>query len=87
MIPGLRERITQPNAQLGAMTKNEILAGIIVLTCIVVLSLRSFAPALNALDTTAIILISTLMFFITGIMDIEDLENAPGTSSCCFPAP
>lgn len=77
VIPGLRERATQLNAQLGSMTKNEILAGIIVLTCIVVLSLRSFVPALNALDKTGIILISTLMFFITGIMDIEDLENVP----------
>jgi sodium-dependent dicarboxylate transporter 2/3/5 len=77
VIPGLRERATQLNAQLGSMTKNEILAGIIVLTCIVVLSLRSFVPALNAIDKTGIILISTLMFFITGIMDIEDLENVP----------
>jgi sodium-dependent dicarboxylate transporter 2/3/5 len=77
VIPGLRERATQLNAQLGSMTKNEILAGIIVLTCIVVLSLRSFVPALNALDKTGIILLSTLLFFITGIMDIEDLENVP----------
>ncbi|MFH0999172.1 MAG: SLC13 family permease [Pseudomonadota bacterium] len=77
VIPGLRERATQLNAQLGKMTRNEILAGIIVITCIVVLSLRSFIPALNALDKTAIILLSTLMFFITGIMGIEDLENVP----------
>ncbi|MGD9973118.1 MAG: SLC13 family permease [Desulfatirhabdiaceae bacterium] len=77
VIPGLREKATQLNAQLGSLTKNEILAAVIVLTCIVVLSLRSFVPALNALDKTAIILMSTLLFFITGIMKIEDLENVP----------
>jgi len=77
VIPGLREKATQLNAQLGSLTKNEILAAVIVLSCIVVLSLRSFVPALNALDKTAIILVSTLLFFITGIMKIEDLENVP----------
>jgi sodium-dependent dicarboxylate transporter 2/3/5 len=77
IIPGLKERATQLNSQLGSMTKNEILAAVIVLSCIVVLSLRSFIPALNALDKTGIILVSTLLFFITGIMGIKDLENVP----------
>lgn len=77
VIPGLKERASQLYEQLGDMTRNEILAGIIVIACIVVLSLRSFIPVLNAMDKTAIILLSTLMFFITGIMDIEDLENVP----------
>ncbi|WP_051328196.1 SLC13 family permease [Desulfatirhabdium butyrativorans] len=76
-IPGLREKARQLNAQLGSLTRNEILAAGIVLSCIVVLSLRSFFPALNKLDKTAIILISTLLFFIFNILDIEDLENVP----------
>jgi sodium-dependent dicarboxylate transporter 2/3/5 len=76
-IPGLREKARQLNAQLGSLTRNEILAAVIVLSCIVVLSLRSFFPALNKLDKTAIILISTLLFFIFNILDIEDLENVP----------
>lgn len=76
-IPGLREKARQLNAQLGSLTRNEILAAVIVLGCIVVLSLRSFFPALNKLDKTAIILISTLLFFIFNILDIEDLENVP----------
>lgn len=76
-IPGLREKARMLNAQLGSLTRNEILATVIVLSCIVVLSLRSFFPALNKLDKTAIILISTLLFFIFNILDIEDLENVP----------
>uniref|UniRef100_A0A7C4MQ83 SLC13/DASS family transporter n=1 Tax=Desulfatirhabdium butyrativorans TaxID=340467 RepID=A0A7C4MQ83_9BACT len=76
-IPGLREKATQLNAQLGSLTRNEILAAVIVFSCIIVLSLRSFFPALNKIDKTAIILISTLLFFILNILTIEDLENVP----------
>jgi sodium-dependent dicarboxylate transporter 2/3/5 len=76
-IPGLREKATLLNSQLGNLTRNEILAAVIVGACILTLSLRSFIPALEPIDKTAIILISTLLFFITGIMDLEDLESIP----------
>ena len=77
VIPGLREKATRLNAELGALTKNEIVAMVIVFSCILVMSLRSFIPALQPIDKTAIILVSTILFFITGIMDIEDLELVP----------
>jgi len=76
-IPGLREKAKQLNAELGRITQNEILAATIVLTCVAVLSLRSFIPALSAIDKTAIILISSLLFFIFKILDIDDLEDIP----------
>jgi solute carrier family 13 (sodium-dependent dicarboxylate transporter), member 2/3/5 len=76
-IPGLRDKAKQLNAELGRITRKEILAAAIVLGCVAVLSLRSFIPALNAIDKTAIILISTLLFFILNILDIEDLEEIP----------
>ncbi|TFG44154.1 MAG: SLC13/DASS family transporter, partial [Syntrophobacterales bacterium] len=76
-IPGLRAKAKQLNAELGRITRKEILAATIVLGCVAVLSLRSFIPALNAIDKTAIILISTLLFFILNILDIEDLEEIP----------
>ena len=41
------------------------------------MSLRSFIPALQPIDKTAIILISTILFFITGILDLNDLEEIP----------
>ena len=41
------------------------------------MSLQSFLPALKPLDKTAIILLSTILFFITGILELEDLENVP----------
>ncbi len=76
-IPGLRAKARQLNAELGPLTRNEIKAALIVGACIVTMSLRSFIPALQPVDKTAIILISTILFFVTGIMDLDDLEAIP----------
>ncbi len=77
VIPGLREKATQLNSQLGPLTRNEIVAALIVLACILAMAIRPYVAILQPIDKTAIILLSTLMFFITGIMDIEDLESIP----------
>ncbi|MGQ9669781.1 MAG: DASS family sodium-coupled anion symporter [Desulfosoma sp.] len=77
VIPGLKERAKTLAAQLGPMTRNEIVASIIVASTILLMSLKSFVPALDPLDKTAIILCSTILFFVTGILDLKDLEEIP----------
>jgi sodium-dependent dicarboxylate transporter 2/3/5 len=77
VIPGLRKRAITLNAELGPITKREIIAAVIVLGCVLTMSLRSFIPALRPLDKTGIIVTSTILFFITGILDIDDLEEIP----------
>ncbi|MCF8067514.1 MAG: SLC13 family permease [Desulfobacterales bacterium] len=77
VIPGLREKARQLYSEMGGITKKEILASVIVFGCILIMSLRSFVPALQAVDKTGIILVSTILFFVTGIMDIDDLEAIP----------
>ena len=77
VIPGLREKAKQLNSELGSITKKEILAVVIVFSCILVMSLRSFVPILEPINKTAIILVSTILFFITGILDVDDLEDIP----------
>ena len=77
VIPGLREKAKQLNAELGGITRKEILATVIVFGAILVMSLQSFIPALQPINKTAIILVSTILFFITGILDVEDLEAIP----------
>jgi len=76
-IPGLREKAKRLSAELGPLTRNEIVASIIIFSCILVLALRSFVPILKPIDKTAIILVSTILFFITNILNIEDLEAIP----------
>mgnify|MGYP000382110599 FL=1 len=76
-IPGLREKARQLSAELGPLTRNEIKAAVIVGACILVMAAKQFLPALAPIDKTAIILVSTILFFATGIMDIDDLESIP----------
>ncbi|MFH1124948.1 MAG: SLC13 family permease [Pseudomonadota bacterium] len=76
-IPGIRERAKLLCAEMGPLSGKEILAAIIVFGSIVAMSLRSFVPALQPLDKTAIILISTILFFLTKILDLSDLEEMP----------
>ena len=77
VIPGLKEKAIQLNIELGPITRKEIIAVVITLGCILTMSLRSFIPALQYLDKTAIIVTTAILFFITGILDVEDLEKIP----------
>jgi sodium-dependent dicarboxylate transporter 2/3/5 len=77
VIPGLRDRARRLNAELGPLTRNEIKAALIVGACIVTMAMRPYVSFLQPIDKTAIILVSTILFFISGIMDIDDLESIP----------
>ncbi|MDY0131804.1 MAG: SLC13 family permease [Desulforegulaceae bacterium] len=76
-IPGLKERAKQMSKEMGKFTRQEILAAVIIFSCIFALSLRSFVPALEPFDKTAIILVSTILFYVFGILDLQDLEAVP----------
>jgi sodium-dependent dicarboxylate transporter 2/3/5 len=76
-IPGLKAKAKQLNAELGPLSRQEVIGGLIVLVCVLTLSLRSFIPAFKAVDKTAIILMSSIMFFVFRVLDLEDLEDIP----------
>jgi solute carrier family 13 (sodium-dependent dicarboxylate transporter), member 2/3/5 len=77
VIPGLRDKARQLSAEMGPLSRNEKLAAIIILAVVVFLSLQSFVPALQAFNKAAVLLVSTLLFFILKILDIRDLEDIP----------
>jgi len=77
LIPGLRERARVLHERLGPMSRDEVLSLAIVCAIILTLSLRSFVPALEPLDKSAIILVSTILFFMMGVLGIKDLEDVP----------
>jgi solute carrier family 13 (sodium-dependent dicarboxylate transporter), member 2/3/5 len=74
-IPGLRERSKRLKERLGPITRNEILALTFVLTAISLLGLRSFFPELEFMHKSAIILSTTVLFFLFGILKLDDLED------------
>jgi solute carrier family 13 (sodium-dependent dicarboxylate transporter), member 2/3/5 len=77
IVSGLRESAVHLYKELGPVTRKEIIAILIISACILTMSLHSFFPGLQILDKTAVILTSTILFFITGILDINDLEEIP----------
>jgi len=76
-IPGLKDRAAQLYKELGRFSQKEILSMVIILGCVTVLALQSFFPSLATLNKSAILLVSTLLFYILKILDVKDLEETP----------
>ena len=80
-ITGLRERAQKLNSELGPITSKEIIAAVIVGSAILVLGvsavLKSTVPGFVPPHKTAVLLVSTILFFITKLLDINDLEQIP----------
>jgi sodium-dependent dicarboxylate transporter 2/3/5 len=80
-IPGLKERAQRLYAELGGISRKEMIAAIIVGSAILALAvsaiLKASIPGFKPPDKTGIILLSTILFFISGILDIDDLEVIP----------
>jgi sodium-dependent dicarboxylate transporter 2/3/5 len=66
---------------LGGITRKEVIAAGIVGLCIIALAvsaiLKSTIPGFVPPHKTALILLSTVLFFVFGILDVDDLEQVP----------
>jgi sodium-dependent dicarboxylate transporter 2/3/5 len=77
VIPGLREKVKTLSQELGPLTRNEKFVILCVIGVVIVMSLQSFVPALKVLDRSALILCSTLLFFIFKVLTVKQLEEIP----------
>jgi len=77
IIPGLRERVAILSKELGAMTRDEKFVIVTVLGAVAVMSMQAFIPALKTLDRSAILLCSTLVFFLFRVLSVKELEDIP----------
>lgn len=76
-IPGLREKAKALRARLGPVTRTEWFTLMIVLAAILAMSFRSFFPFLEPINKSAIILTTTILFFLLRILTVQDLEEIP----------
>lgn len=76
-IPGLMDRVKILKKHLGPMSKDEILTIVLVFSAILVLSMHSFVPAFHSLHKSAILLLTTIGFFVLNILTVKDLEDVP----------
>ena len=77
IIPGLKEKAKRMYIDLGGWSRKEILTLSITLAVILIIALKNWVPALKTIDKTAILLSSTMLFFILNILKVEDLEDIP----------
>lgn len=76
-LPGLKEVATRFYRELGPVRRDEWLSALIVLSAIGVLAAQAVIPALAPLSRPAILLVTTLLFFILGILTLKELEEIP----------
>jgi sodium-dependent dicarboxylate transporter 2/3/5 len=76
-IEGLRERARGLYARLGPMTRTEWLVLLVTFSAIAVMSLRQFVPAFAPLHKSAVILVTTVLFFVFRVLSVKDLEQVP----------
>ena len=76
-IVGLKDKVAKLSAALGSMTTREKIVIMCVIFVVMLMAGQSFVPALKSIDRSALILISTLLFFILGVLTVQDLEEIP----------
>lgn len=76
-IDGLKEQVKRLSSDLGPMRREEKFVILCVIGVVITMSLQSFVPVLKVLDRSAIMLVSTLLFFIFGVLTIDELEGIP----------
>jgi solute carrier family 13 (sodium-dependent dicarboxylate transporter), member 2/3/5 len=76
-IPGLRDKVRMLSKGLGRMSRPEIITLVVTFAAILVMSLRSFVPAFEPFNKSAILLVTTISFFVFKILTVKDLEAIP----------
>lgn len=76
-IPGLREKVGRLAGALGPMSGKEKFVIACVALVILLMAMQSMVPALKGVDRAALMLTSTLLFFIFGVLTVKDLEEMP----------
>jgi sodium-dependent dicarboxylate transporter 2/3/5 len=76
-IEGLRQRAKELSKQLGPITGKELFFIICVLGVVLTMILQSFLPSMRFLDRSAIMLVAGLLFFLSGLLTVKELEEIP----------
>lgn len=77
VIHGLQDKVKRLSKELGPLSFNEKFVIVTVILVVVVMAMQSFVPALKPIDRAAIMLVSTLLFFIFKVLTVKELEEIP----------
>ncbi|MEW6726990.1 SLC13 family permease [Desulforudis sp. 1088] len=74
-IPGLKDRVAEMSRSLGPISKQEIFVALSAVAVVAILALQNFIPALSELNRAVPLLTAGILFFLTGLFTVEDLEK------------
>lgn len=77
VIPGLRTKVAKLSDSLGPMSGKEQFVVAAVGLVVLLMAMQQTVPALRGVDRAALMLTSTLLFFIFGVLTVKDLEEMP----------
>ncbi|WP_018086628.1 SLC13 family permease [Desulfurispora thermophila] len=75
VIPGLRVKAQKLYQELGPMSREEKFVCVVVVLALALLIMQAAVPSLKTLDRSIPLLLAGLLFFATGILDVQDLEK------------
>ncbi|AQS59369.1 SLC13 family permease [Desulforamulus ferrireducens] len=75
-VPGLRSRAQEELDKLGPITKQEIFVLVVVGLALASLVFQAYIPALKGMDRSIPLLTAGLIFFITKILTVKELERS-----------
>ncbi|MEW6672918.1 MAG: SLC13 family permease [Thermodesulfobacteriota bacterium] len=76
-IEGLGGIVRNLSAELGSISRHEVFVIVCVVVVVIGMALQSFVPFMKGWDRAAIMLVSTLLFFLSGVLTINELEDVP----------
>lgn len=76
-IVGLKKRAEDLYRQLGPISGKEKYVILLVIGVVITMTLQSFLPAMKYLDRSAIILVAGLLFFLSNLVTVKELEEIP----------
>jgi sodium-dependent dicarboxylate transporter 2/3/5 len=78
-IDGLRERVATLGKELGPINNKEKFVIVMVLAVLALFMMKSFSPIpfFRDMDRAAIMIVSTVLFFLTRTLTVEDMETIP----------
>ncbi len=76
-IEGLKKKAEDLYRQLGPMGVKEKFVIFLVIGVVITMTLQSFLPAMKYLDRSAIILVAGLLFFLSKLVTVKELEEIP----------
>ncbi|AFQ43673.1 SLC13 family permease [Desulfosporosinus meridiei] len=74
-IPGLRDKAKSEYAKLGPVNSKEIFVSVVVAFALAMLVLQAIIPALKTMDRSVPLLLAGVLFFLSKVLTVEDLEK------------